>query len=93
MERRWSMLRWVLACTLGLCVIPGCVGGDADNDGIPDGVDNCRTEANFDQDDVDNDGIGDVCDNCPDNSNTSQADDDGDGIGDVCDEIDNDGPL
>ena len=35
---------------------------DADDDGIPDGPDNCRITANPDQADADGDGIGDACD-------------------------------
>jgi len=39
---------------------------DLDNDGIPDGRDNCPTTANPDQKDSDGDGVGDACDKCPD---------------------------
>ncbi len=35
---------------------------DADKDGVLDGADNCRDNANADQADLDHDGIGDVCD-------------------------------
>ncbi len=45
-------------------------GPDQDDDGIPDGKDNCRLVANNDQTDSDNDGVGDAC----------EADFDGDGI-------------
>lgn len=71
---------------------------DTDNDGIPDGDDNCPDVANTDQadtdgdengnacdDDDDNDGILDDDDNCPTVSNVDQSDADDDGIGDVCD--------
>lgn len=40
---------------------------DADGDGIPDDVDNCKNDANADQKDCDTDGKGDVCDNDWDN--------------------------
>lgn len=58
---------------------------DTDEDGIPDGEDNCPLTANADQLDTDGDGVGDVCDNCSTTSNPDQTDTDGDGIGDVCD--------
>ncbi|MCB9866754.1 MAG: thrombospondin type 3 repeat-containing protein [Phycisphaerales bacterium] len=93
MEKHANTLRWLMALTLGLFVTTGCTGGDTDNDGIPDSLDNCPSAANFDQADGDDDSIGDACDNCPNNSNVSQSDEDNDGIGDVCDTIDNDGPL
>lgn len=35
---------------------------DADNDGVPDDVDNCRNVRNADQADLDSDGQGDACD-------------------------------
>ncbi|WP_428262479.1 OmpA family protein [Haliangium sp.] len=38
---------------------------DRDNDGVPDGIDNCPDNPNPDQSDVDGDGRGDVCDNGP----------------------------
>ena len=39
---------------------------DADQDGIPDAIDNCPIIANPLQTDTDGDGIGDACDDCPD---------------------------
>ena len=45
---------------------------DADEDGIPDNVDNCPNDANADQLDTDSDGLGNVCD----------PDDDNDGVPD-----------
>lgn len=38
---------------------------DTDDDGIPDGSDNCPAIVNPDQADADADGLGDVCDPCP----------------------------
>ena len=38
---------------------------DTDNDGVPDGADNCRFLANPDQEDGDGDDFGDACDACP----------------------------
>jgi hypothetical protein len=61
--------------------------GDADLDGVQDGVDNCPTVANAAQDDVDGDGWGDMCDNCPTVSNSTQQDSDSDGLGNVCEDM------
>ncbi len=65
--------------------------GDRDDDGIPDGEDNCPSQANHSQEDQDGDEIGDLCDNCPTLSNPGQEDQDGDGVGDLCDLEDQDG--
>jgi len=84
--------------------IPDCEpeAPDADEDGIPDGEDNCPYVPNPEQEDEDEDGIGDACedidndsdddgvpddeDNCPHDPNPEQEDSDGDGIGDECDD-------
>ncbi len=58
---------------------------DDDNDGIPNGMDNCPTVANPNQHDEDGDGYGDACDPCPVTANTVEVDSDGDGVGDSCD--------
>lgn len=60
---------------------------DADNDGVPDSRDNCRTTANANQADADGDGVGDACDNCVNTANPSQADADMDGMGDACETV------
>ncbi len=72
--------------------------GDMDNDGDPDGSDNCEEEFNPDQSDQDGDMVGDACDpdvdgdgvanetdNCDTTANPDQADNDGDGLGNACD--------
>ncbi|XP_072037690.1 cartilage oligomeric matrix protein-like isoform X2 [Amphiura filiformis] len=68
---------------------------DADNDGVPNGPDNCPLRINPDQDDrQDNDTIGTKCDNCRFVKNPDQKDTDMDGFGDACDDdIDDDGIL
>lgn len=58
---------------------------DGDNDGVPDGNDNCIALPNNDQADADGDGVGDACDNCIFSANADQMDLDGDGVGDACD--------
>ena len=58
---------------------------DADFDGVPNGLDNCRFTPNPDQPDADGDGVGDTCDNCPATANPDQRDQDGNGVGDPCD--------
>ena len=83
-----------------------CPPGDLDNDGVPDGADNCLEVPNFDQADLDGDGFGDLCDldrdgdtvldgvdNCPDVANPDQADFNNDARGDACQDLDNDGVL
>ncbi|MEM9861703.1 MAG: amidohydrolase family protein [Myxococcota bacterium] len=42
---------------------------DRDNDGVPNGDDNCPNTFNDDQMDMDADGAGDLCDACPDRAN------------------------
>jgi PKD repeat protein len=64
---------------LGICE------GDADCDGVADGLDNCPSVYDLGQIDSDGDGLGDACDNCSTINNPSQADGDSDGVGDVCD--------
>ena len=57
---------------------------DSDNDGIPDGQDNCPNNYNPQQEDSDNDGIGNECDTRDD------RDSDGDGIKNCDDQCPND---
>ncbi len=60
-------------------------GGDSDNDGVANTLDNCVFNPNPTQADPDGDLIGSACDNCPDYPNPGQEDENGDGIGDYCD--------
>lgn len=80
---------------------------DTDGDGIDDGIDNCPTTPNPNQEnndgdtegdacdlDDDNDNVPDATDNCPFNFNPGQQDTDGDLLGNACDpDDDNDGRL
>ncbi|MGG6229660.1 thrombospondin type 3 repeat-containing protein [Tenacibaculum sp. SDUM215027] len=99
----------VFAATYGRGIFSGKFtfdpNGDADGDGVLNGVDNCPNTANPDQADTDNNGIGDVCqdtdgdgildinDNCPTTANPDQADADGNKIGDACQDTDGDGVM
>jgi len=50
-------------CMDGLVIVDGvCTDIDDDDDGIPNGTDNCPDVDNEDQKDLDMDGIGDACD-------------------------------
>lgn len=71
--------RWVASDALATTL------ADFDGDGIPDGLDNCPSDPNPEQEDLDGDGTGDICDNCPSAANPAQEDQDKDGIGDLCD--------
>lgn len=65
------------------CVTCAGAGGDTDEDGLCDPVDNCPDVVNLDQADADADVIGDVCDACP-NDAANDVDTDG-----VCGNVDN----
>ncbi|MBK6808044.1 MAG: putative metal-binding motif-containing protein [Sandaracinaceae bacterium] len=72
----------------------GCLGADADGDGVPDACDVCALGA--DQLDADIDGVPDACDQCP--GFSDQLDGDSDGVPNSCDvcltgddELDGDG--
>jgi hypothetical protein len=58
---------------------------DADQDFVPDIIDNCKSFSNFFQVDADHDFVGDGCDNCQAIPNQDQADFDKDGLGNACD--------
>lgn len=69
--------------------LPNCStmpDNDADDDGILDDVDNCKSVPNPDQANPDGDTLGSACDNCPGVANQDQKNTDGanDG-GDACD--------
>lgn len=63
--------------------------GDKDNDGIPNGEDNCPSVENPDQKDSDSDGHGDACDECPDDPKKKEKGDCG--CGEPEDDQDSDG--
>ena len=84
--------------SVSLHLIYDCSGGDFDEDGVLNGVDNCALVVNplqengdADEDgdacdvDFDNDGIANQFDNCVNVFNPEQLDNDGDGEGDECD--------
>ena len=66
-----------------LCVTCAGAGGDFDNDGVCDPVDNCPNDPNAGQGNADGDALGDACDACPNDPNN---DIDGDT---VCGDVDN----
>jgi hypothetical protein len=79
------------ACTRVFDKIIGALGDtpfptcqDVDDDGLPNGLDNCPNVPNPGQGDSDLDGVGDDCDNCPATPNSDQSDVNGDGVGDAC---------
>lgn len=107
-ETDYNFTGWSGACTgTGDCTVTmdqargvtaTFVFADRDDDGVPDGADNCADADNADQVDSDGDGVGDVCDadrdgdgiddatdNCDTSANPSQTDSDSDGLGDLCD--------
>jgi hypothetical protein len=83
----WQGGTVVTAIQAALVICP-TTPADADDDGIPDPVDNCPNIYNPGQQDGDGDGVGDVCDNCPTINNPGQQDTDLDGKGDACDNCD-----
>lgn len=52
---------------------PHTAPADADNDGVPDSSDNCRTTYNPSQSDADSDGVGDACDSAPPTGSNGQS--------------------
>lgn len=59
-------------------------GPDQDEDGVPDGVDNCPSVPGPDQTDTDHDGVGDLCDACPETSLGNPVSGDGCSPSDEC---------
>jgi hypothetical protein len=58
----WGGVSSADSVTVSVAFLPDT---DADDDGVPNAVDNCPTDPNPEQSDVDGDGIGDVCDDTP----------------------------
>jgi hypothetical protein len=88
----------IIAIPISATPISCAIESDIDGDGVPDGEDNCPSDANTDQLDTDGDLEGDACDidddgdgwadvddNCSLVANPQQEDADGDNVGDVCD--------
>ena len=71
------------ALSVPLCVTCAGAGGDSDNDGVCDPLDNCDDDVNPGQANADGDALGDACDACP---NDPDNDADGDT---VCGDVDN----
>lgn len=58
---------------IGSLTLTGTPAVDADDDGVPDILDNCADDPNPDQADADDDMLGDVCDPFPNDSDNEQA--------------------
>jgi hypothetical protein len=73
MKRNLMTAAVAFAATFAFMTLAGTVSAgpaaDADTDGVQDGIDNCRDDANATQIDIDLDGRGNTCDSDWDNAN------------------------